>query len=201
MSQHVIEQIDTWIGRMLIDEAGHKIGKVADVYTDDDTGQPEWFAVTTGLFGSNVSFVPLKGASPGGDGLQVPFPKDQVKDAPNAGADGKLSEEEVARLYGHYGLDYDQERVRLQRWAESDGAETPRPVDHDGERGERESIVDSRDRRPLTGPEPGDAEHQVSPYDSAAYPEPADRGDTVGPHPGTDPRRERFEDEGDFRRR
>lgn len=120
MSLYLDPQYASWVGRTLKDQAGHKIGKVEDIYTDDDTGQPEWLSVTTGLFGSNVSFVPIEGATALGDGeVQVPFPKEQVKDAPNAGSDDRLSPEEEARLYAHYGYDYDQERVRLQRWAET----------------------------------------------------------------------------------
>ncbi len=132
MSQQLTAQFDNWIDRTLHDGSGHKIGKIADNYTDDDTGQPEWLAVTTGLFGSNVSFVPLAGAMPAGDGIQVPFPKDQVKEAPNAGLDGKLSQEEEARLYAHYGLDYDQERVRLQRLVGADSGATRRVARVDG---------------------------------------------------------------------
>jgi len=69
----------------------------------------------------------------------------QVKDAPNAGSDGKLSEPEEARLYAHYGLDYDQERVRLQRWSEAERADGTRPtrVVQD----ERETVVDNTDDR------------------------------------------------------
>ena len=127
---HLNEHFDAWIGRMLTDASGHKIGKITDIYTDDDTGQPEWLAVTTGLFGSNVSFVPVNGATSSGGGVQVPFPKDQVKQAPNAGADAMLSPEEEARLYAHYGYDYDQERVRLQRWVDAEREPTQaRPVD------------------------------------------------------------------------
>jgi hypothetical protein len=120
MPQHLSEQFDRWIGRTLTDASGHKVGKIADIYTDDDTGEPEWLAVTTGHFGSNVSFVPLAGAHASGDDVQVEFPKEQVKDAPNAGADSRLSQDEEAVLYAHYGLDYDEQRVRLQRWSEQE---------------------------------------------------------------------------------
>ena len=57
--------------------------------------------MATGLFGTRMSFVPLEGASPSGDGLRVPFSKDKVKDAPHAEADGHLSPEEEAALYRH----------------------------------------------------------------------------------------------------
>lgn len=151
MSQQLTEQHESWIGRTLHDASGHKVGRIEDIYTDDDTGQPEWIAITTGLFGSNVSFVPVAGASLTGDAVTVPFPKEQVKEAPNAGADGLLSQEEEARLYGHYGLDYDQERVRLQRWAEAEGTKAV-PMAHDGVRNTGDPLGDdSRHRSALGG--------------------------------------------------
>ncbi len=112
---HLSEHYGPWVGRMLIDGSGHKIGKIDDIYTDDDTGQPEWLAVSTGLMGSITHFVPLRGATTSESGVQVPFPKDQVKVAPNAGADGRLSRMEKGRLYAHYGYSFAQERNRLQR--------------------------------------------------------------------------------------
>lgn len=150
MSQQLTEQHESWIGRTLHDASGHKVGKIEDIYTDDDTGQPEWIAVTTGLFGSNVSFVPVAGASLAGDDVMVPFPKEQVKEAPNAGADGQLSQEEEAHLYGHYGLDYDEERVRLQRWVE---AESPKaaPMAHGGARDTGDPLSDDGGQRSTMG--------------------------------------------------
>ncbi len=131
-TQDANERFESWIGRELKDASGHKIGQIEDMYTDDDTGKPEWLAVNTGHFGSNVSLVPLHGASSDGDDIRVDFPKDQVKEAPNAGADGRLSESEEARLYAHYGLDYDQERVRLQRSVGPDSGSTRRVARVDG---------------------------------------------------------------------
>ena len=77
---------------------------------DAETGKPEWLAVKTGMFGSKVSFVPIAEASEAGGDVRVPYDKQQVKDAPNAEADGELSQEEEASLYSHYGLDYSEAR-------------------------------------------------------------------------------------------
>jgi uncharacterized protein (TIGR02271 family) len=104
-----MQDIETWRGRTLVDRDGDKIGKIEDIYLDRSSGEPEWVAVKTGLFGSNVSFVPIHGASPTGDDLQVSYEKDLVKDAPNVNPDGELSPEEERRLYQHYGRsDYDE---------------------------------------------------------------------------------------------
>jgi len=102
------EQIEGWIGRNLVDAYGEKIGKINDIYVDEQTGEPEWLAVNTGLFGTSVSFVPLTGATRVGDDLQVQVAKDQVRDAPTAAADGQLTYDEEARLYAYYGLSYGQ---------------------------------------------------------------------------------------------
>src|SRR4051794_20762999 len=104
-----MQDIETWRGRTLVDRDGDKIGKIEDIYLDRSSGEPEWVAVKTGLFGSNVSFVPIHGASPTGDDVRVSHEKDLVKDAPNVNADGELSPEEERRLYQHYGRsDYDE---------------------------------------------------------------------------------------------
>ena len=104
------DQIRGWIGRNLVDASGEKIGKITDIYLDDATGEPEWLAVHTGMLGTNVSFVPLTGATPNGNDLQVQVTRAQVKDAPNARADGQLSQDEEAGLYAHYGFDYGEQR-------------------------------------------------------------------------------------------
>jgi uncharacterized protein (TIGR02271 family) len=97
-------------GLQVVDRDGDKIGKVDEIYLDQQTNKPEWLAVKTGLFGSNVSFIPLAEATTEDDVVRVPFEKAHVKDAPNADPDGELTQEEEARLYRHYGLDYGESR-------------------------------------------------------------------------------------------
>ena len=108
---HTKEAIASWRGRNAVDSDGNKIGKIEQIYVDAETGKPEWLAVTTGSFGSRVSFIPIaetsKASEDGGE-VRVPYYKQQVKDAPNAEADGELSQEEEAALYHHYGLDYSE---------------------------------------------------------------------------------------------
>jgi hypothetical protein len=66
----------------MVDPAGGKLGTITDIYLDDETGQPEWATVTTGLFGTKATFVALAQAQATGDSVQVPYDQDQVKDAP-----------------------------------------------------------------------------------------------------------------------
>lgn len=163
---HLNEHHEAWIGRKLTDASGHKIGRIDDIYTDDDTGQPEWLAVSTGLTGPNTHLVPMRGATASGGGVQVPFPKDQVKVAPSAGAHGRLSHMEKGRLYAHYGYVHADEQNRLQRSLgfdlpdvsrPADGRDVSRPVDlRDGSEevavGEVSRPTDRRDEAERTPP-------------------------------------------------
>jgi uncharacterized protein (TIGR02271 family) len=92
------------IGAQLIDSDGSKVGKVGQLFLDDQTGQPEWVAVNTGLFGSNESFVPLADASLTSGEVRVPYSKDKIKGAPNVDAGGHLDESQEDELYRYYGI-------------------------------------------------------------------------------------------------
>jgi uncharacterized protein (TIGR02271 family) len=110
MSAPSIETVQSWQGRTMVDPAGDKLGTIDAIYLDDETGQPEWATVTSGLFSAKTAFVPLAQAQDTGDSVQVPYDKDQVKDAPSMEADGQLSQDDEAELYRHYGLDYSEHR-------------------------------------------------------------------------------------------
>jgi sporulation protein YlmC with PRC-barrel domain len=99
-----LDDVRTWVGQTMVDADGDKIGTIENVYLDRQTGEPEWAAVKTGLFGLKHSLVPIRDAEPSGDGqVRVPFQKEQVKDAPRVDPDDDLSEEEERKLYEHYG--------------------------------------------------------------------------------------------------
>jgi uncharacterized protein (TIGR02271 family) len=98
------DTISRVIGQDVYDESGEKIGSASEVYLDDETGQPEWATVRTGLFGTKESFVPLRDADLTNDGLRVRVSKAKVKDAPKIDTDGHLSPQEEQELYRYYGL-------------------------------------------------------------------------------------------------
>lgn len=101
------EQATGVIGREVYDNDGDKIGTVGQVWADA-AGRPAWASVRTGLFGMNESLIPLQVAQVQGDRVTVPFDKGVVKDAPNVDVDNDepLSSAEVADLYRHYGLSW-----------------------------------------------------------------------------------------------
>jgi uncharacterized protein (TIGR02271 family) len=95
-----------WKGRKVVDSDGDKLGKVEEIYQDTESGQPEWALVDTGLFGGKSNFVPLAGARPSGEEVQLNFSKEQIKDAPGIEVDGELSSAEEQALFEHYALGY-----------------------------------------------------------------------------------------------
>ena len=101
-----LDTVRSWQGATMVDPDGDKVGTIESIYVDDQTGEPEWALVNTGLFGTKSSFVPLAQASPSGDQVQVPYEKQLVKDAPRVDTDQHLSEAEEQELWAHYGLDY-----------------------------------------------------------------------------------------------
>jgi uncharacterized protein (TIGR02271 family) len=101
-----IDTVAGWRGKTMVDRDGDRIGSISDIYADDETGQPDWALVDTGLFGGRSSFVPIGQARPAGDDVQVPYQKQLVKDAPKVEADRHLSVAEEQELWRHYGLDY-----------------------------------------------------------------------------------------------
>ncbi|CCG05619.1 PRC-barrel domain-containing protein [Blastococcus saxobsidens] len=111
--------------RDVYDATGSRIGETSEVYLDDATGMPEWVTVTTGLFGTKESFVPLRDAELTTDGLRVPVAKDVVKDAPKIDPDGRLSPAEERELYRYYGLERDVVAESAPRTA----TEPAHPVD------------------------------------------------------------------------
>ena len=101
------EQARDLMGADLKTTDGDKIGRIGQIFLDDQTGQPEWLTVSTGMFGTRESFVPLASADVRGNEVVVPYTKDQIKNAPNVDIDGgHLDEDEESRLYSHYGLSY-----------------------------------------------------------------------------------------------
>ncbi len=101
-----IDIVRTWQGRTLVDRYGSRVGSIDAIYLDDQTGEPEWALVNTGLFGTKSTFVPLVHATQTDNDLLAPYDKQLVNDAPRVDVDQHLSEAEERQLWRHYGLDY-----------------------------------------------------------------------------------------------
>ena len=99
--------IAEWHGKMLLDRAGEKIGKLQDVYVDVENDEPQFATVKEGFLDRHLTFVPLGGLTVGPDDLQVTVTKAQVQAAPNIEQHGEeLSQADESALYHHFELNY-----------------------------------------------------------------------------------------------
>ena len=109
----------------VIGRDGRKLGTVSAVYYDSDTDQPEWVAVRTGLFGLDVSLVPLAAAQLRGEELHVPFDKERLKSAPHHDPGLELTPRDEMDLFAHYGLPYDVQQNPAARTGTAAGRAEP----------------------------------------------------------------------------
>jgi uncharacterized protein (TIGR02271 family) len=124
-------QYEGWIGRDAVDQDGDKIGRIEEIYLDDQTGSPEWLAIKTGLFGMKLTFAPIAGSTADGDNLRLPYAKSLVKDAPSVDPDGHLEPEEEATLYRHYGREDYAGAAANEEGTDTDARADTSTVGHD----------------------------------------------------------------------
>ena len=86
-----------------------KLGRIGQIYVDDETSEPSWVTVKTGLFGTSESFVPLNQARLEGDDIIVDYDKDTIKNAPRIDPDGDLTPREELELFRYYSRPRDTE--------------------------------------------------------------------------------------------
>ena len=102
-------RLDEMRGAPVYDNDGDKIGKVEEIFYDQQTRVPEWIGIGTGFFGTKRVLVPVQGAASHEEGLMVPYSKDHVKDSPDIDED-EISQQTEADLAGYYGLGYSKEQ-------------------------------------------------------------------------------------------
>ena len=96
------EELQNMEGQTAVDVNGAKLGKIGQIYVDDQSGQPLWITITTGMFGTKQSFAPLYGSRSDGGDLQLAVTKDMVSGAPGVEADGHIEDSENEALYTYY---------------------------------------------------------------------------------------------------
>lgn len=90
------------IGRTAIDSNGDKIGKIEQIYLDNETGQPNWVALATGVLGRRHNFAPMHNAHASGEDIVLGVTKEKVGDAPVIEDDGHLDRHQEETLYEYY---------------------------------------------------------------------------------------------------
>src|SRR3712207_3181191 len=97
---------DQYAGYEVYDRNAEKIGKVDDLFVDEND-QPEYLGVKMGFLGlEGTSLIPweLTRVDEQGRRIEVSVDKAQVKDGPSFDDDRDITPEYEERVYSHYGL-------------------------------------------------------------------------------------------------
>src|ERR687890_3184 len=97
---------DQYAGYEVYDRNGEKIGKVDDLFVDEND-QPEYLGVKMGFLGlEGTSLIPweLTRVNEEGHRVEVSVDKAQVKEGPSFNDDRDITPEYEERVYSHYGL-------------------------------------------------------------------------------------------------
>ena len=101
-----VQELTQMRGAPVVANDGEQIGEVEEIFLDNDTGKPEWVAVTTGT--TNV-LVPLEGADVQANAVSVPYCVDQVTSSPGIDSE-EISQQQEQEIYAHYGISYGESR-------------------------------------------------------------------------------------------
>jgi stress response protein YsnF len=121
------QEISAAIGGTAYGSDGGKLGMIEAFFADDRTGTPTWVAVSTGLFGTRHSIVPVSGATFHDGALRIPVTADAVKSAPPMAGDHLDPADEEA-LRQHYGIATQGIAAQPPVAGQSPAAEDPVPV-------------------------------------------------------------------------
>jgi uncharacterized protein (TIGR02271 family) len=103
MSEQItMDRLTALHGTAVYDRNGEKIGKVEEIYYDEDSNQAEWIGIGTGFFGMKRVLVPATGAEATDNGVTVPYAKEMVKDSPDIDSD-PIEASAEQQLHSYYG--------------------------------------------------------------------------------------------------
>ena len=120
-------------GTAVYSSEGDKIGRVEEIFMDEETRRPEWIGIGTGFFGTKRVLVPVEGASLGDDQITVPYTTAQVKDSPDIDSD-EITQGTESALYSHYGLGYTESRSQTGLPEQTSAPADAQPQTDAGER-------------------------------------------------------------------
>jgi uncharacterized protein (TIGR02271 family) len=96
---------DQYTGYTVVDQSGEKIGKVDDLFLDEND-QPEYFGVKMGFLGTSSTLIPADIATTNNEQgfIEVSQPKSTVKDGPAFDDDREITPEYENEVRSYYGL-------------------------------------------------------------------------------------------------
>jgi hypothetical protein len=96
---------DQYAGYTVVDEGGSKIGKVDDLFLDEND-QPEYFGVKMGFLGTSSTLIPADITTIDNEQgfIEVSQPKSSVQDGPAFDDDRKISPDYENEVRSYHGL-------------------------------------------------------------------------------------------------
>ena len=98
-----IDRLTAMRGASVYASDGDQIGKIEEIYADEQSGRPEWIGLGTGFLGTKRVLVPVQTATFSDDGVSVPYTTDHVKGSPDID-DDQIDPEVERQLYEYYDL-------------------------------------------------------------------------------------------------
>lgn len=98
-----VAEAAAWKGWKLDEIGGASVGRVADVYVDERSGDPEWLLARMGRFG-HYCLVPARYAVGAGGRVWVPFSRELIRKAPRIESGKPLERDAERTLLEHYGI-------------------------------------------------------------------------------------------------
>jgi sporulation protein YlmC with PRC-barrel domain len=99
-------EVRDWHELDVVSSDGGSVGKLIDVYVNNETGDAEFLLVAGGFLHNRLHLAPADGASRTDDTVTLAVTKEAVDHAPHIAADGDLTTDEERQLYEHYGLEH-----------------------------------------------------------------------------------------------
>ena len=165
---------DEFAGYTVYDEHYEKIGKVDDLFVDEND-RPEYLGVKMGLLGLKSTLIPWESVrvNERRQLIEVGAPKDRIKDAPTFDDDEEISPELEERVHRHFGLQRGpSERSTYGAYYRGEDHSSSPPAATGGVTGEERRSEDYYGERRSDDATTGDVERERGEYrDRPASPE------------------------------
>jgi uncharacterized protein YrrD len=97
-------EVRDWHELDVVSADGRPVGKLVDVYVDNETDDPAFLLVASGFLHNRLHLAPAAGASRSEDKVVLGVTKEAVDGAPHIAADGELTSDEERQLFEHYDM-------------------------------------------------------------------------------------------------